>query len=414
MAGWKCVYQCEIDPFCRAVLAKHWPDVPRHDDVRTLTGAMIREAVDGPIDAMIGGVPCQPASVAGKRKGQDDDRWLWGEWIRLVCEVRPAWIVAENVPGFLSLSDATGVFRDLQGAGFEMWPVVLGADNVGAPQRRKRVWIVAHSARNAREQRAERLRVGESGEPLGNAAMLGRDAKQSCGRPTRSVKAGGSSSERELANPNIIGTSEPEHAISAKPRSNSRPDVGGSGSRQLANPTGRRLGTNGSTQRDAGHVDECGAIELGDSECIGHQNCGSMHAGFSGSSHPDDGTFSGETFGASTLLADANYSRSGQDRRATELRTTGTKQSSGNQRASHAREGIEVACWPARPGQPQHDWEASRIIEREVGSAASRAASRLVRSGNRNALKALGNAIVPQCMFVVAKAISEAESQDFH
>ena len=73
MAGWQCVYQCEIDPFCRAVLAKHWPDVPRHDDVRTLTGGMIRDAV-GEVDAIVGGFPCQGISSAGKMLGLAAER----------------------------------------------------------------------------------------------------------------------------------------------------------------------------------------------------------------------------------------------------------------------------------------------------------------------------------------------------
>lgn len=144
-AGMEIVGQCEIEPFCRAVLAKHWPDVWRHDDVRTLTADAVQREC-GSVDLVCGGVPCQPASVAGKRLGAKDDRWLWPEFLRLVRGVGPRWVIAENVPGLTSLGDeCEGVFRDLEAAGYEVWPLIVGADDIGAPHRRKRLWIVANT-----------------------------------------------------------------------------------------------------------------------------------------------------------------------------------------------------------------------------------------------------------------------------
>lgn len=149
-AGMTCVGQVEIDPYCRAVLAKHWPKVPQHDDVRTWT-------YDGTeIDLVCGGVPCQPASCAGKRKGAADERWLWGEFLRVVSAVRPAWVLAENVRGFLSLADSARVFDGLEAMHYEIGTLVLGAHHVGAPHKRDRVWIVAHA--------------GHRGEPDGSRA----------------------------------------------------------------------------------------------------------------------------------------------------------------------------------------------------------------------------------------------------
>lgn len=84
-AGMTCVAQVEIDPFCSAVLAHHWPGVWKHDDVTTLTGDMLR-AQAGEFELICGGVPCQPASVAGKRKGSSDERWLWPAFLRIVRE----------------------------------------------------------------------------------------------------------------------------------------------------------------------------------------------------------------------------------------------------------------------------------------------------------------------------------------
>src|SRR6188472_775133 len=95
--GFKTAAFVEIDPFCRRVLAKHWPGVPQYDDVRTITGA--RLAADGIVpDVICGGFPCQPHSVAGRRGASDDERDLWPEFARLVREIRPRWVLAENVP----------------------------------------------------------------------------------------------------------------------------------------------------------------------------------------------------------------------------------------------------------------------------------------------------------------------------
>ena len=96
-ASWECRWQVEIDPFCQKVLAKHWPDVRRYGDVRDC-GKHNLETVD----LIAGGFPCQPYSLAGKRGGESDDRNLWPEYRRIVAELRPAWVLAENVPGIIN------------------------------------------------------------------------------------------------------------------------------------------------------------------------------------------------------------------------------------------------------------------------------------------------------------------------
>lgn len=153
-AGWTCAGQVEIDPFCQRVLAKHWPNVPRWSDVRNVQAADV-VARCGKIDAIIGGFPCQPWSVAGKGKGADDPRHLWPEYARLIRELRPRWVIGENVPG-LRGRGADLVLGDLEALGYTCWPLVVGADDVGASHRRKRIWIVAHAASIGwREGRAE-------------------------------------------------------------------------------------------------------------------------------------------------------------------------------------------------------------------------------------------------------------------
>jgi len=143
--GFKTVAFCEIDPFCQKVLAKHWPGIPIFDDIKTLN----KDKVDkiGRIDAICGGFPCQPVSCAGKRKGAQDERWLWPEFYRVVCEVRPGWVIIENVPGLLSADSGrlfAGILRDLSSSGYDAEWNIVSAAFVGAPHLRKRVFIVAH------------------------------------------------------------------------------------------------------------------------------------------------------------------------------------------------------------------------------------------------------------------------------
>ena len=88
---------CEIDPFCHAVLKKHWPNSEIQKDIRTFDG----KRFTGTVDILTGGFPCQPFSCAGKRLGGDDDRALWPEMLRVIKEVRPRWVIGENVAGFV-------------------------------------------------------------------------------------------------------------------------------------------------------------------------------------------------------------------------------------------------------------------------------------------------------------------------
>ena len=146
MAGFECAWQVEIDGKCRQVLEQHWPGVPKYGDISEVKGSKVE-----PVDILCGGFPCQPVSVAGKRGGVDDERWLWDEFYRLICEIRPRWVVAENVPGLLSANFGrafAGVLRDLAEGGYDaVWDVYPagGPGGVGAPHRRERIFIVAHT-----------------------------------------------------------------------------------------------------------------------------------------------------------------------------------------------------------------------------------------------------------------------------
>ncbi len=148
-AGMETVAFCEIEPYPRKVLAKHWPNIPIYDDVRTLTKERLDSDGIGSIDVICGGYPCQPFSVAGKREGAEDDRHLWPEYFRLIREINPSWIIAENVYGHVTMGLDVAL-SDLESIGYTWETFVIPACAVGAPHRRDRVWIVAHSEQPGR------------------------------------------------------------------------------------------------------------------------------------------------------------------------------------------------------------------------------------------------------------------------
>jgi len=162
-AGMRVVGQVELDPFCRAVLAAHWPDVPRHPDVRTAP-AWWASTGRPPVDVVAGGFPCQPVSLAGRRRGQADPRWLWPAMRDVIDAVRPAWVLGENVPG-LRTRGLDFVTTDLQALGYLVETRTASACAVGAPHTRTRLFIVAHTPRVRR--RAWRDEPGLPGAATG-------------------------------------------------------------------------------------------------------------------------------------------------------------------------------------------------------------------------------------------------------
>ena len=142
--GWETVGFCEIDEWCRRVLAKNFPGVPQHDDLKTLTAEHVREWVGGESYVLTAGYPCQPFSHAGRRAGEADPRHLW-PWIRsLIASLsaeKPRWVCLENVAGHVSLG-LDRVLDELEDEGYACWAAIVPAAGVGALHRRDRVWIV--------------------------------------------------------------------------------------------------------------------------------------------------------------------------------------------------------------------------------------------------------------------------------
>lgn len=147
-AGFTTVGQCEWADYPTKVLEKHWPDVPRWRDIRTLTGESFygRTGLRA-VDVISGGFPCQPFSVAGKRRGKEDDRYLWPEMLRVISEIRPAWVVGENVAGIVNMA-LDQVLSELEGVGYACQAFVIPACAVDAPHRRERVAIVGYAEHN--------------------------------------------------------------------------------------------------------------------------------------------------------------------------------------------------------------------------------------------------------------------------
>lgn len=156
-AGFEIVRQCEIDPFCRRVLTKHWPDVPCHDDVKTMT------FTEGEADGIIGGFPCQDISNAGRRAGITGERsGLYGELVRAICVVRPRFAVLENVAALLERGLGT-VLGDLAEVWYDAEWDCVSAGSIGAPHFRERIFILAHRCGEGIPRSFTRGSAGETG-----------------------------------------------------------------------------------------------------------------------------------------------------------------------------------------------------------------------------------------------------------
>jgi DNA (cytosine-5)-methyltransferase 1 len=169
----------EKDKFCQQVLKKNFKDIPIESEVRDVKGD--RYAAD----IICGGFPCQPFSVAGKRRGTEDDRYLWDETIRIIRECKPRWFIGENVEGIINIQDGLvlrQVQDDLEKEGFQVQCLVIPASGIGAWHQRKRVWILAYSN--------SRLSIGENEEIQARRNTINSSSKDVSDTNKRNVEAG--------------------------------------------------------------------------------------------------------------------------------------------------------------------------------------------------------------------------------
>ena len=157
-AGIKTVAFCEIDAYAQKVLKKNFPSIPIFSDIKKLK----RSDIKYEIDIITGGFPCQPFSVAGRKKGTEDDRDLWPQMFRVIQEFKPTWIIGENVANFTSMAFQR-TKTDLESEGYEVQPLIIPACAVNAPHRRDRVWIVGYSKHNGLLTTKEQRSIDKTG-----------------------------------------------------------------------------------------------------------------------------------------------------------------------------------------------------------------------------------------------------------
>jgi len=199
MAGMDIVAQVEIEEYCQKILKLRFPETHKWRDIKNVTGEEIIKKT-GTVDIMAGGVPCQAASVAGKQRGREDDRWLWPEAIRIVKEVKPRWVVWENVVGLLSIEQGIpfeDICAEMESCGYEVQTFSFTAHSLGANHRRERIWIVAHSElcgrihRQSQEQPTEgrvdaQRELGTSSSNVSDTNQKGMEGCKKAGNPKES------------------------------------------------------------------------------------------------------------------------------------------------------------------------------------------------------------------------------------
>ena len=142
--GFETVAFCDYDSYCQKILRKHWPWVTIYDDIKELNHEKLNSNGHTKIDIITGGYPCQPFSIAGRQKGEQDPRHVWPEMFRLVKELRPTWVIGENVSGHVKLGLDT-VLENLESEGYSARTFSISASSIGANHQRERIWIVANS-----------------------------------------------------------------------------------------------------------------------------------------------------------------------------------------------------------------------------------------------------------------------------
>ena len=185
---------CDFDKYCQEVLKKHWPNVPIFSDIKELTYEKLKANGINKIDIITGGYPCQPFSVAGSQKGEQDPRHVWPEYFRLVKELKPTWVIGENVSGHIKLGLDT-VLENLESEDYSARTFSISASSVGAKHKRERVWIVANTRRILRGEQSEQDQRGVGRGPS-KTKKWSHNTDQTSGSSERAQTVANSGSSR--------------------------------------------------------------------------------------------------------------------------------------------------------------------------------------------------------------------------
>ena len=420
--GFETVAFCEVDEFCCKVLNKHWPGVPIYKDLKELGNDPTRIVQE--FDLICGGIPCQPFSVAGKKKGKEDDRHLWPYMHEIIKHKKPSWVIVENVGGFVNVA-LDDVCLDLEAQGYATQSFIIPACSVQAPHRRDRIWILGKNLEDTRRS----LRKGrvEQGE---NADEVGQGHADQSERSSSTPRSDVAYASIEGLEGRISGDNQGGQERKALSRGEEQQDEVG---------TDTRCGSGTSTEKDVsdsgrkglqGHRGEHGLREASEEEQtsgrseerdVPHTEELDRHVDVNGLSGEDNGQqrqgLQGELGGASGNRTEdvANTERLGQQGQGEHERPSDTTkdrkgQASGADNGSQGQTG-QGHTEPGVGGMA--DGLSARLDGHfgfEVEPNIPRVATGIPERVNR--LKALGNSIVPQIVRNIGLAILKNEEDD--
>ena len=353
----KTIAFCEKDEFCRKVLKKHWSNIKQYNDIRSINGKEIAA------DIVSGGFPCQPFSVAGKRKGTEDDRYLWDEMLRVITEVKPRWVVGENVQGIINIDNGLvlrQVQTDLEAQGFQVQCFLIPASGIGAWHKRNRVWILGYSEHN-----------GSSTAKIkgGNFETAARSSQGE--KATRKFKGTGRSLYNEYVPNSKIVRSGKSRNINQEKR------LEESNSTQFNGSSSDVSNSNSRLRRRRGTIKESGANEIW---------------GF----YPTQEEQTGQHIRSKAIGCDA---LPGEEENVTNTNSQRQQEQRRSKPISESRNKFECSSW----------WK----VESSVCGVPDGISYGLDK-GRVNRIKSLGNSIVPQIAFEIGKAILAAEDDKEH
>jgi DNA-cytosine methyltransferase len=403
--GFETVAFCEIEEFPRKVLAKHWPDVKQYKDIKELTYEKLKADGLVPIDIITGGYPCQPFSQAGRRRSEKDPRHLWPEMFRVIKELRPNWIIAENVSGHIKLG-LDSVLSDLADQMYSTRTFSLSASSVGANHKRERIWIVAHSERDDNFNKEQRVDGEEKEVP--------RERGENDSAPGESGRA---STVRQTNNGDVADTEgfrageirysdqkEGSEGSSTTQLDGSRGDVADAKSAGTWNVSqnirsGRdqinSLDNAGCSSRrnDQSYNREAVADTVSGNAQAGCERRREIREGHQGEGISSNASGSRETLSNSESIRHGGGS--GQER--------GTDQGELQQKKQKGREMGSETERCSSPFRETKNWWA---VEPDVGRVDHGVPDRIHR------LKALGNSLIPQLPFYLGQSILKTYSKD--